>query len=49
MSLKKFGTGDGKITQTEGPMAKVAKKDDWTDDDEQALARENAKADKEGD
>jgi hypothetical protein len=46
MGLKKFGTGDGRVTETEDTgLAKTAGKQDWTEADEQALARENAEAD----
>jgi hypothetical protein len=45
MGFKKFGTGE--ITETEGQTAKTAAKQDWTDEDNQALARENAAADQE--
>jgi hypothetical protein len=47
MGLKKHGVGD--LTEVEKTfVAKTADKDaDFTEDDEQALARENAEADKE--
>jgi len=46
MGFKKFGTGDGRVTETENTgLAKTAGKQEWSAEDEQALARENAEAD----
>lgn len=47
MSLKKFGTGDGRITETEGALAKTASGAEFNEADEAALRKENAAADAE--
>jgi hypothetical protein len=43
MSFKK--TGSGQVTGTEGTLSKTAAQDDWTEQDEQELAEENASVD----
>lgn len=45
MGFKKHGTGDGRITETEGSLAKTAAGAEFTEADKQALAKENADAD----
>lgn len=47
MGFKKFGTGD--VTGTEGDVQKTASRGDWTEDDQEALKRENERADGEKD
>lgn len=47
MGLQKFGTGDGRITETEGDSTKTAGKSvEFTDEDQAALRQENDGADK---
>ena len=45
MGFKKFGTGDGQITETEGNLAKTASTVEFTEADAIALQQENAAAD----
>ena len=45
MGFKKFGTGDGQITETEGSLAKTASGVTFTEEDAKALQRENDAAD----
>lgn len=45
MGLTKFGTGDGRITETEGSLAKTASNVEFDEADAKALSDENAKAD----
>lgn len=46
MGLKKFGTGDGKVTEVEGQdTQKTAARRDWTAQDVEELAEENRRTD----
>ncbi len=45
MGFKKFGSGDGQVTETEGSLAKTAANAEFTEADAEALRRENAAAD----
>lgn len=49
MGFVKHGTGDGRVTETEGSLAKTASGAEFTEADAEALRRENEQADqKEG-
>ena len=47
MAFKKHGTGDGRVTETEGSLAKTASGAEFTEADAEALRRENEAADAE--
>jgi hypothetical protein len=48
MSFKKFGSADGTVTETEGPVAKTAAGDrPWTPEDDEELAQESSQGEEE--
>jgi hypothetical protein len=48
MSFKKFGSADGTVTETEGPVSKTAAQEEpWTPGDDEELAEESSQGEKE--